>query len=190
MISFFKKKSTLILFMISTIIFAGLYVFMMINPVSYIGSYHTKMEAFGMESEMTYKFKSGNKVECTESGEFGEMSASETVEQWYFRKGDRVIFMGTTETVTKEMYEEAVKAYKKMSDKEFEAVSSKISYGELSYQYVGLNYKFENTMGSLVNTLVMILAVVTGAGTVISLVFNMFSKKSKKTAQPQADNQL
>ncbi len=183
MIKFFKSKGTLIMFVIATIIFAGAYLFSVINPVSYVGSYYAEMEVFGIESELTYKFKSGNKVLYTESGSFGGMSAEETKELWYYRNGDRVVIMSSTEVMTEEMYNELVKSYKEMSDKEFEAISSKISYGEMMYGYEGLNYKFENTLGSLVNTVVMILAIVAGAGTVVSIIFNVFSKKGKKSAK-------
>ena len=183
MIKFFKQKSTLILFIIATVIFAGVYLFTVINPVSYIGSYYAEMEVLGIESEMTFKFKSGNKVDCTESGSYGGMSAEETEEQWYYRKGDRVVIMGSTETVTEEMYDESVKLYKEMSDEDFEKISSKISYGELSYGYEGLNYTFENTVGSLVRGIVMILAGLACAGTLVAIVFSTIGSKGKKKAK-------
>ncbi len=188
MIKFFKQKSTLILFIIATVILAGAYLFTVINPVSYIGSYHAEMEAFGIESEMTFKFKSGSKVDCTESGSFGGMSAEETTEQWYYRKGNRIVILGSTEIVTEEMYEESVKLYEEMTDEEFEENSCEISYGKMMYGYEGLDYEFENTLGFLVSGVVMILAIVAGAGTAVAVVFNVFSKKDKKSTSTQSQN--
>ena len=188
MIKFFKLKGTMILFIITTVIFAGLYLFTVINPVSYIGSYSTEVEMFGMSGKMTYKFKSGNKVDCTESGSYGGLSGSETVEQWYFRKGDRVVIMESTKDFTEEMYNEEVESYKEMSDEEFEAISSKITYGEMAYSYFGLEYSFENTLGFLVRGLVMLLAGLSCAGLMVSIMFNVFSKKGKKASKAQAEN--
>ena len=56
------------------------------------------------------------------------------------------------------------------------------------YNYLGLNYKFKNTLGSLANGFVSLLAIVAGSGMVVSVLFNIFSKKSKKTSQPQSEN--
>ena len=183
MIKFFKQKSTLIMFIIATVIFAGAFLFTVINPVSYIGSYHAEMELFGIESEMTYKFKFGNKVDCTEKGSYGGMNAEETQEQWYYRKGNRVVVMSSTDVMTEEMYDEAVELYKKMSDEEFEAISSKISYGAMVYGYEGLDYEFENTWGSIVRGVVMILAGLACAGTLVSIVFSTIGNKNKKKAK-------
>ena len=49
-----------------------------------------------------------------------------------------------------------------------------------------LNYKFKNTLGSLVNKVVMVLAIVSASGAAVSILFNVFTKKGKKSSQAQA----
>ena len=173
-------------FVLATILFAGAFLFMVINPVSYIGSYHAEMEVLGFESELTYKFKAGNKVDYTEEGSYGGMSGEQTTEMWYYRKGKRIVIMGSTEVMTEDLYNDTVKLYKDMTDEEFETVSFEIGYGELQYkeEFSDIVYKFENSLGALVNKLVMLLAIVSGAGTVVAFLFNAAANKgSKKQAK-------
>ncbi len=101
---FLGKKSTKILFIILTIVFTAVYVYMLVRPISYGMTYKNENTVFGVTTTKEVTFLSSKKLSVkTTTG-----SSTNIVEQWIYCNGGKVAIVDISGLMTEDTYNKAV----------------------------------------------------------------------------------
>ena len=188
---FFAKKWALISFAVASVIFVGGLLAMLLCPVFFVGSY--KGGSGNQYYNYTYHihFTSPSTYEVTNEKttlSTGE-TKTETTKYWYYRKGNIIFALGSTEDMTKAEYKEAVKELKNLKGEEYDAVvesmGAKINlrYMRISTGTSSVSYSNKASIPFLI--IDSILTALALAGTGLSTYF--FVKGRKNKLEPAAE---
>ncbi len=176
---FFGKKNVLVAFAVAAVIFLGGLIAMLASPVFYAGAYKTKEEMGSTKLEASMSFKSGNKVETVQVMTVGDKVEEDKAEMWYYKRGNHIKILGSTEDITKEQYNKLVEQYDKLSDDAFEKVSYEISFNKIEFGYDTITYTYENKLAVAFVVIDAVLLALALAGTGLAVFYSKKGKKAK-----------
>ena len=176
---FFGKKNVLVACVVAAVIFLGGLIAMLASPVFYVGEYKTKEESGSTKIEATMNFKSGNKVETVQVVTVGDKVEEDKAEMWYYKRGNHIKILGSTEDITKEQYEKLVEQCDKMSDEVFELGAYKMSFSKAELKYGTVEYTYENKLAVAFVVIDAVLLAAALAGVGLAVFYSKNGKKAK-----------
>ena len=181
---FLSNKATKVALCLVTLLVTVFYVFMLVRPVSTLGTYNrtteTKIASYNRVTEEKLKFIDGKKFKITSVTTFKdeELDPVET-EMWYFVEDSKFFPGSSVEFISEENFDKLVEETKKAEDfdKVLEANETKISAFKLVFDE---NTVYENKSMAVFAIIGGIVELVLLAGTVYVVTLKTSKKTSKK----------